>query len=153
MKRIQSIFWQTLVIVAVGAGAGFTVNALSGKPLSLVRVPPPPAEEEFQVLTAGEVLNKIETGEAIVLDARSPAEFDAGHILGAANLPEEHFMEYYPEIAEPLPRDFPIIVYCQGGLCDQSHTVLKQLEEFGFKELYLFKDGWEKWKELGFPTE
>jgi len=153
MKRLQAIVWQSLLIIVVGALAGFTVNSVSKEPLSLVRVPPPPMEEEWNILTADEVLAKIEAGEAIVLDARSPAEFEAGHILGATNLPEEHFMEYYPEVAEPLPREFPLIVYCQGGLCDQSHEVLKQLEEFGFQELYLFKEGWEKWEELGYPTE
>jgi rhodanese-related sulfurtransferase len=49
--------------------------------------------------------------EAWVLDVRTESEFAAGHVAGALNIPLEQIRGRLNE----LPRDRPIVVYCQVG--------------------------------------
>lgn len=153
MQRFIIIVWQSLFILFIGSLIGLGVNAISDPSLPLIRKPLPPAEELWTVISAEEVEQRVNEGTAIVVDARDPNEYEIGHIPGSLNLPAKDFMQAFTEVGEALPRDFAMIVYCQGGACDQSHEVLEQLEVYGFQELLLYQDGWEDWKSRGLPTE
>lgn len=155
MVKLSSIIIQSILIIVAGAVLGFVANALNPEPLPLVRevIPQEVLDEMWETLTAEEVLQHLEEGTAIIIDARDPNEYEAGHILGSLNLPDHHFMEAFQEYGDSLPREIPLVVYCQGGQCDQSHTVLDQLQDLGFEFLFLYKEGWNGWKERGFPSE
>lgn len=154
MKRIAPYLWQAALIALIGAVAGFSVNQASETPLALAPTPTPPPEESWPVMDAAEVWDHVQNGTAIVIDARDPNEYEAGRVPGSVNLPESEFQTYFEEIGQGLPRaEVPLVVYCQGGLCDQSHIVLENLSELQFESLYLFQGGWEAWVERGFPTE
>ncbi len=153
MKRFLTIIWQSCVIVVFGILLGLTINAASENPLPFKRVPKY-ADDRWPIVTAEEVKTLSETGEAIVIDGREPKEYKAGHIPMAINLPATEFSHYFEEIGDALPREgVQLIVYCQGGMCDESHEVLDLLENLGFKDLYLFPGGWLDWKGKGYPTE
>jgi rhodanese-related sulfurtransferase len=146
--------WQSLLIVIIGAAVGFGINTSSSDSVPLVREPKPEVaeEEKWLIVTADEVKSFIETGEAIILDARAPAEYEAGHIETAVNVPVDDF-DNYLDLVDSLPREgFPIVVYCQGGNCDQSHDLLNELEMLGFTDLMLYQDGWNVWRDLGYPA-
>lgn len=49
--------------------------------------------------------------DRFILDVRTPAEFEAGHIDGAVNIPLENLRERLDEV----PRDRTIAAYCQVG--------------------------------------
>lgn len=155
MYKLSSILVQSIMIVALSAGLGFIVNAISSKPLALVRevITPQQIGELWETVTSDEVKEHINNGTAVIIDARDPNEFEAGHIPGSLNLPETQFIETFQELGDSLPRDIPLIVYCQGGDCDQSHAVLEHLKEFGFELLLLYQEGWNGWKETGNSTE
>ncbi|WP_337177246.1 FAD-dependent oxidoreductase [Paludisphaera sp.] len=51
-------------------------------------------------------------GGAMLVDVRTPAEFAAGAIPGAVNLPVDELRDRLDE----LPRDRPIVVHCQVGM-------------------------------------
>lgn len=153
MKDIIRVLWQAIVLFAIAIVIGFAVNAMSDDPLPLIAEPKVFDEEKYPVVDAETVKNHIENGTAIIIDARDPNEYEEGHIQGALNLPASSFNDYFREIGEGLPRDFPIVVYCQGGLCDQSHIVLYQLEQIGFMDLHIYQEGWLDWVEHNFPTE
>ncbi|HEY40733.1 MAG TPA: FAD-dependent oxidoreductase [Dehalococcoidia bacterium] len=55
--------------------------------------------------------NEIPGRPATVLDARTPAEFAAGHFEGAVNIPLDELRERVDE----LPRGGEILVYCRQG--------------------------------------
>ncbi|MCA9236033.1 MAG: hypothetical protein KDA44_11210, partial [Planctomycetales bacterium] len=61
-----------------------------------------------------------------VLDVRSPAEFHAGHIFGAKNVPIEELRGRLDE----LPRDQPIVAYCQVGM--RGYLATRLLIQDGF---------------------
>jgi rhodanese-related sulfurtransferase len=51
-------------------------------------------------------------GGALLVDVRSPAEFAAGHLPGALNVPVH---EIQARDAELGPRDRPLVLYCRSG--------------------------------------
>ena len=46
-----------------------------------------------------------------LLDVREQREYEAGHLLGAVNLPYERLDEVEAEI----PKDRPVVIYCAYG--------------------------------------
>lgn len=49
---------------------------------------------------------------ARLVDVRTPAEFAAGHIDGAVNIPLQDLQRRMSELA---PRERPIVLYCRSG--------------------------------------
>lgn len=132
-------------MVVAGLLLGFGVNALSPNPLSLTyqpRVTP----ETWPSVTLEQMQEFVAEGSALFIDARNPEDFEKGHILNAINLPSDFFGEYFMEVGEGLPRqEIPLIVYCQGDPCDQSHIVLDHLKAVGFTNLWIYLGGWNEW--------
>ncbi len=91
-------------------------------------------------------------GRAVFADARSAADFAAGHIEGAVNLPE-HDLETWIEafIARTDPAT-AIITYCDGGDCPLAKSLTEKLVELGYADTRFLSDGWGKWRERGLPT-
>ena len=144
--------WRTiqraLVIVFGGAVLGLAANALS--PRRIPFITPPKAPPQIQDTVTLEEAKKLWSGgSAFFLDARSPADYAAGHIAGALNLPVEEFDEYYPSIARVLAPDSVIVVYCDGLDCDLSHHLMVKLRELGCRHVRLIVNGWTVWHTAG----
>lgn len=91
----------------------------------------------------------INSSEFIIIDARQAEQFQKGHIPGAINI----FALDEPDNKVPkildLPQNKKIIVYCDGGNCDLSMELSKELKKvFGFKQVFLYEAGWEEWSKL-----
>lgn len=94
-----------------------------------------------------------ESGQAVFLDARFPAEYEDGHILGAINLPADLFDEYYLATSENFSEEDPIVIYCSGPECEFARILADILRDMGCQKLMLFEDGYPAWKEAGHPVE
>jgi rhodanese-related sulfurtransferase len=66
-------------------------------------------------------------GPTFLLDVRTPAEFAAGHIPGAVNVPLD---ELRPRLGE-LPKDRPVTVYCQVGM--RGYLAVRALRQAGLQ--------------------
>ncbi|NOY43421.1 MAG: FAD-dependent oxidoreductase [Planctomycetes bacterium] len=62
-----------------------------------------------------------------ILDVRSPAEFEAGHVPGAVNISVDELRNRLDE----LPKDQPIVAYCQVGM--RGYLATRILMQRGFK--------------------
>jgi len=80
---------------------------------------------------ADEAVEMIESGERTVIDVRTPAEFDAGHVVGALNI-DVNGPDFSDRIAE-LDADDPYLVYCRSG--NRSAIAASQMEDAGFKDI------------------
>lgn len=149
MKRFLT---QSIGIIVISSIVGLLVNAVSSPSLPLIR-PPDEREEKWTIIPGEEVLQHLQDGSAIFVDARDAKYYNEGHIPSAINLPATSFGEAFAEMGDSLPREFLIIVYCQGGACDESHDVLDHLELLDFQELALYKGGWMEWEQNGHPAE
>lgn len=140
-----------LLIIVLGAALGLLVNAFSPKGIPLI-TPPKKARsaEEFIPLEKAQALWS--GGAAFFLDARKPADFEAGHVANALNLPAEEFEQHFPRLAPMLAPDSALIVYCDGADCELSHRLADQLRQQGYTEVHVLFNGWTAWREAGFPV-
>lgn len=60
---------------------------------------------------------------AIILDTRSAAAFEAGHISGAVNLPFSDFTEDKLAAVLGPDRDRPVLIYCNNNFTDNIAPV------------------------------
>ncbi|NLS11884.1 rhodanese-like domain-containing protein [Vibrio sp. SM6] len=67
---------------------------------------------------------------ALLLDVRTPAEFDAGHLTHAINTP----LAELEQQVKLIPRTQPIVVYCRSG--QRSAHAEKLLHQFGFTRVH-----------------
>ncbi|MBP3040693.1 rhodanese-like domain-containing protein [Bacillaceae bacterium Marseille-Q3522] len=77
--------------------------------------------------------------KAQLIDVREPNEFDAGHILGARNIPLSQLKIRLKE----LRPDKPVFLYCQNGL--RSGRAAQLLYRKGYKQLFHLKGGFKQW--------
>ena len=86
-------------------------------------------------ITKEEMENMAKQG-AIILDVRSPQEYDEGHVDGAILIPE---YELKKSVNEKLKdKNQAIVVYCASG--QRSKKACMELRKKGYKNVYnLFK--------------
>ncbi|GGN63945.1 MULTISPECIES: rhodanese-like domain-containing protein [Oceanobacillus] len=77
--------------------------------------------------------------KAQLIDVREPQEYDAGHILGARNIPVTQLKQRLVEIR----KDKPVYLYCQKS--SRSGRAAQILHKQGYKELYQLKGGFKNW--------
>jgi len=85
------------------------------------------------------------------IDSRDPADFQAGHIDGAMNIPF-HDIEKFRDVLDGLPKDQVYVVYCSSA-CDVSIDMAYYMAKMGFKKTYIYHGGWDEWKEAGYPVK
>lgn len=89
----------------------------------------------------------LRSDEAVVLDVREPAEYAAGHVPGAINLPQAELATRLGE----LPRDKPLMLICQGGY--RSLRAAQFLVQVGFADVVNVRGGTAAWQASGRPVE
>lgn len=94
-------------------------------------------------LQATQLFNK---GKVQVVDVRTPAEFAAGHLRSAKNMP---LKELAGRLGE-LDKSHPVLVVCTSGV--QSAKGAAQLNIAGFADVYSLEGGFTDWQSQGLPT-
>ncbi len=89
---------------------------------------------------------------AVFLDARTPAEYEKGHILGAVNLPWHEVDNYFETVIMTLDPEAMFITYCDGEACSLSHDLALFLKDLGFTRVKVLVNGWTLWKEHDLPV-
>lgn len=77
--------------------------------------------------------------EFFLIDARTPAEYAAGHVEGAVNISVWEMRERLSEI----PKDQPIVVYCGVGL--RAYHAERLLRQSGYSQVRNMTGGWKTW--------
>lgn len=81
-----------------------------------------------------------ENVDTILLDVRSPQEYDEGHLTGAINIPEYELSSKVNSILKN--KNSRIIVYCKSG--SRSKKAIKTLKKIGYINLYNLEGGIER---------
>jgi len=91
---------------------------------------------------------------ALFLDARRSSVYAEGHIAGARSVSvwEADVDERVGALlAEGGHEKVPVVIYCSGGDCEDSHMLAQKLFGAGFENLYVYRDGWPDWQKRGLP--
>ena len=104
--------------------------------------------EDTAAVSTDELLMRIESGDAVVLDVRPAAEYAGGHLPGALHIPLD---ELAGRLAE-LPRDREIVAYCRGQYCVLAHDAVRLLTDRGLTARRA-AEGLLEWRLAGVPVE
>ncbi|MGY6276844.1 rhodanese-like domain-containing protein [Methylomonas sp. MgM2] len=89
-------------------------------------------------------------GSSLILDVREPAEFAAGHLPGAVNIPRgvlEFKIDAHPDFQGK--KQAPIVVYCQTG--GRSALAAQVLNQLGYEHAVSMAGGFKAWSDNGQP--
>ncbi len=84
----------------------------------------------------------------IILDVRTPEEFNAGHITNAININLEG-SDFSSEVSK-LDENATVAVYCRSG--NRSGVATDQMAEIGFTDMYDMQGGIVDWEAAGGPV-
>ena len=88
----------------------------------------------------------------LVGDARRRKDYEQGHVAGARNIsPWEGDADAKITALVNEGRDgaIPVVVYCSGGACEDSHMLADKLWGAGYENVLVFKDGFPAWEARG----
>ncbi len=82
----------------------------------------------------------------VLLDIRTPEEYNGGYIEGAIN--RDFYSPTFREELDKLDKDKTYLIYCRSGR--RSGIALGTMKELGFIEAYNMLGGINQWTEEGF---
>jgi rhodanese-related sulfurtransferase len=94
--------------------------------------------QEAEVL----ITENVDNEHFIILDVRTPSEYNAGHIDGATNV--NYNASDFVEQLNKLDKTDIYLLYCASG--NRSSKALKKMKELGFTKIYHLKKGYSGWK-------
>jgi len=104
------------------------------------------ARDELEPISRSELIDRLRSGMATVLDVRPEDEFRQGHLPGALSIPLIQLERRFAE----LSADREIIAYCRGPWCVLSFEAVAALRQRGYRARRL-EDGFPEWKVAGLP--
>ena len=115
----------------------------------------PPLADAPQAEISSEDAGWLHGHGAVFLDARRTAIWTQGHIRGAKVISvwEDGLAEKVEELAM-FARDLklPVVIYCSGGDCRDSHLLAEKLWLAGFRNLRIYSGGYPDWEARGWPV-
>jgi rhodanese-related sulfurtransferase len=90
------------------------------------------------------------------LDARRTAVYGEGHVAGARSFPiwESTVDEGIKKLFEEgYDVNAPLVVYCSGGDCEDSHMLAERLHGYGFNNALVYTGGFPDWQKRGMPVD
>jgi rhodanese-related sulfurtransferase len=123
---------------------------------------PPPLElvkSRIEELLPPDARERIESGEAFVIDVRDPERFEKGHVEGAVNISsgesarDAHDAAYAEAVESAAgDRERQLILFCgEGNRSARTADALRN--EHGFANATSVIGGLKMWNDLDFPVE
>jgi rhodanese-related sulfurtransferase len=88
----------------------------------------------------------------MLLDVRSRAAWDAGHVPGAVHIPGRELADRLGELPAPGHHP-PIVTYCWGPGCNGSTKAALTLARAGYGDVREMIGGFEYWAREGLAVE
>lgn len=138
------------VTLAICSGA-----ALAAEPVA-ARVDPAPSADQAPaarapLISPTDLLARIENQDSdlVVLDVRTPAEFAAGHVPGARNLPHDELPARLAELSSLKEKN--VVLYCRTGR--RTAIAEQTLRAAGFTKLLHLEGDIVAWEAAKQPLE
>jgi rhodanese-related sulfurtransferase len=118
---------------------------MSMTPMDLV------ADAKSQIIEIEPAVAHTALKSTLLLDVREAAEFEAGRLPGAINIPRgvlEFRIGDHPQLAQ---RDADILVYCKTS--GRAALAALNLKRMGYTKVRSIHGGIDAWSQLGLPLE
>jgi rhodanese-related sulfurtransferase len=103
----------------------------------------------YHEISADQAAQRIAQGSPLILDVRTPREFQQGHIAGARLLPVQELQRRLGELQQYKQEE--ILLYCATG--NRSTVAAKILADQGFENLTNLRGGVREWLRENHPLQ
>ncbi len=100
-------------------------------------------------LNASGAVQLINREKAVVVDVCEPAEFAAGHVTGAKNIPLGDLEARLPGVVKN--KALPLILVCASGA--RSGRAVAIAKKLGYEQAQSLGGGLKSWKDANLPVE
>lgn len=138
MKSPQRSTKRLHLILAVLAASAITIAGCSSSTAATI--------ETVSPSSAAEAIDS--NADAIVLDIRTPEEFEEGIIEGAVNI--DFYEADFAEQLDGLDKNADYVVYCRSG--NRSGQAMPTFRELGFTSVIEIDGGISGWYQEGLPV-
>ena len=108
MRLIASFFALSLLVALAQSGCNSNEQKNKNTAPVTAAAPAAPAPDGVRRVTTAELKDLLDRNEAVVIDVRNQASYDAGHIRGAKLVPEAEITNHLDE----LSKNKLIVTYC-----------------------------------------
>lgn len=114
-----------------------------------------PHPDKAYVEISGEDAALLHSSGVLFLDARRTSVYEEGHIAGSRSFSvwesdvDDKVNALFEERQDPTEQNKPIVIYCSGGACEDSHMLAQKLWGVQFNNIYVYKDGFPDWQKRG----
>jgi rhodanese-related sulfurtransferase len=121
--------------------------------IDLAKFQPHPDRAYIEI--SGDEAAALHAAGALFLDARRTSVYEDGHIAGARTYSvwesdiDDKVNKLFEERPDPAEQNKPIVIYCSGGACEDSHMLSQKLWGIQFNNVYVYKDGFPDWQKRG----
>jgi len=161
MKTLKEI----IILIGISVIAGLGINFFSPNGIALVgqwdtsqgvvnaREKNHLVLGELEIDDVADAKTLYDSGYVLFVDARSREDYKDGHVKGAYSLPVGEFDAQIGKFLELFAIDRPIVTYCSGRTCEDSHHLAQLLISSGYQNASVMIDGFPAWEAEGYPVE
>lgn len=165
MAIFRSIIKELSLLLFAAVAMALVVNSMSPRGIPLVGEWDPGVgvvsagggdtlvDHDLEIGSIQQVKNLYDTGSHLFVDARSADDFEQEHIAGAVSFPVREFDTAIDGFIARYDPSTPIITYCSGRECTDSHELAQMLMDVGYASVKVFTDGFPAWKSGGLPVD
>ena len=133
-------------IIAAGLFAVILLGAC-GSATDTIAAPVAQSIELINAAEASQLLTDNEgSADFVILDIRTPEEFNAGRIAGSVNI--DFYESSFAAELDKLEKDKTYFVYCNSG--NRSSRAMGTMRDLGFVDVYDLDGGIQAWYNSGF---
>jgi len=161
---------QFLLILLLATVVGILINTVSPNSIPLIGkyrtlssgngpiVPPSAQPGDPPFIDISQAQMEYDVGTAIFIDARDPEEYFCGTIPGSINIPFESLPEgdlgkYFDSVLAGSGHGKTLITFCSGEECDLSLHLGRNLNAYGYDNVFIFFGGSREWEKFGLQIE
>jgi rhodanese-related sulfurtransferase len=165
LRQFKELVDQTFILVGVSVILAFIVNYFSPVGIALVgqwnttegvitaRAKNDVVSGKLEIENVIRAKEIFDSGDVIFVDARTREDYEDSHIPGAVSMPVGQFDELIDGFLDRHGTEQPIVTYCSGRTCEDSHTLAQWLMDFGYSDVKVFIDGYPGWEAKGYRVE
>jgi rhodanese-related sulfurtransferase len=91
------------------------------------------------------------TPDVVIIDNRTKADFDSGHIEGAVNIVDTSMTVESSFAGVVKSKAAPVLFYCNGIKCGRAAKATARAVGWGYSRVYYYALGIPDWKANQFP--
>jgi rhodanese-related sulfurtransferase len=99
-------------------------------------------------ISANEAVGLLNQGGALLLDIRSAADYEAGHITDARSAPAGELQGKTVDTVKKF-KEKPVLLYCENGAA--SAAAAHKLRAQGFTKVVTLRGGLQSWRQENLP--